>query len=349
MKILYGVCGEGMGHAVRSSVVGAFLEKKGHEVQFVCSSGRARDFLAKRFSNVVRGVGVETIVRGNEVQPFSTFVANAAFHVLGFPFLHSLPLLGVTTPDVVISDFDAWSASYAKLLGKRLIAIDNIHFISRCQHPREFISSSRSAAAFAYAVTHAAVRDADHYLITSFAGAPITQERTSLHLPILRPEVAMLRGVAPQSHVVAYFNDKIDSRSILQTLGQVSQTFHVYGLRGCPNCAVPPNVSIRPMSDDFLIDLASSKAVIGGGGFTLMTESIYLQKPLLAFPIKGQFEQELNASYLQGMGFGERLSELSAPQIEGFLSRTESYRSNLQAVRHDGNAELFATLEGLLQ
>ena len=53
MKILYGVVGEGMGHAMRSSVV---LEKltHSHQVQVV-ASGRARDYLSQRFANV-RGI-----------------------------------------------------------------------------------------------------------------------------------------------------------------------------------------------------------------------------------------------------------------------------------------------------
>ena len=50
MKILYGVVGEGMGHATRSRVVLEHLTKY-HDVHIVVS-GRARDYLAKRFENV---------------------------------------------------------------------------------------------------------------------------------------------------------------------------------------------------------------------------------------------------------------------------------------------------------
>ena len=51
MKILYGVVGEGLGHAMRSRVVLEHLIASGHEVQ-VMASGRAVDFLSKRFSGV---------------------------------------------------------------------------------------------------------------------------------------------------------------------------------------------------------------------------------------------------------------------------------------------------------
>src|SRR5260370_22582787 len=46
MRVLYGVVGEGMGHAIRSRVILDELVKK-HDVQVVVS-GRAHDYLAKR-------------------------------------------------------------------------------------------------------------------------------------------------------------------------------------------------------------------------------------------------------------------------------------------------------------
>ena len=46
MRILYGVVGEGMGHAIRSRVVLDELVQR-HDVQVVVS-GRAHDYLAKR-------------------------------------------------------------------------------------------------------------------------------------------------------------------------------------------------------------------------------------------------------------------------------------------------------------
>ena len=52
MRILYGVVGEGMGHATRSKVTCEHLVSKGHEVKIVVS-GRAHGFLAKSFRDVV--------------------------------------------------------------------------------------------------------------------------------------------------------------------------------------------------------------------------------------------------------------------------------------------------------
>jgi uncharacterized protein (TIGR00661 family) len=46
VKILYGVVGEGMGHAMRSRVVLEHLVAQGHEVE-IMASGRATDFLGE--------------------------------------------------------------------------------------------------------------------------------------------------------------------------------------------------------------------------------------------------------------------------------------------------------------
>jgi uncharacterized protein (TIGR00661 family) len=42
MRILYGVTGEGLGHAMRSRVIADHLRARGHEVK-LAASGRATD------------------------------------------------------------------------------------------------------------------------------------------------------------------------------------------------------------------------------------------------------------------------------------------------------------------
>ena len=67
MKILYGVVGEGMGHAMRSRVVLSHLVAAGHEVS-VMVSGRAHAFLEKRFSGVHQIHGFHIIYEENRVR-----------------------------------------------------------------------------------------------------------------------------------------------------------------------------------------------------------------------------------------------------------------------------------------
>ena len=66
VRILYGVVGEGMGHATRSRVVLEELVKT-HEVQVV-ASGRAHGYLAERFPEVHRIWGLTIHYEGNAIR-----------------------------------------------------------------------------------------------------------------------------------------------------------------------------------------------------------------------------------------------------------------------------------------
>ena len=77
MRILYGVVGEGMGHAMRSRVVLEHLFAQGHEVEIMASS-RAVDFLAKRFPGVHRIHGLHIIYEENRVRRGRTLVVQRA-------------------------------------------------------------------------------------------------------------------------------------------------------------------------------------------------------------------------------------------------------------------------------
>src|SRR5256886_11731342 len=59
---------------------------------------------------------------------------------------------------------------------------------------------------------------------------------------------------------------------------------------GVQTCALP--IFYKPFSEPaFIEDLRTARGVIANGGFTLMGESVYLHKPLLAEPVAKQFEQ----------------------------------------------------------
>jgi uncharacterized protein (TIGR00661 family) len=351
LRILYGLCGEGMGHAMRSIVVGRHLVERGHRVQFACSKGRALGKLREEFDyfSSVEIPGLQSVTVRGVIHPELTLARN----LLGQAFTSSpLKHLGAwlsTAPfDAVVSDFDPWTARLAGLLRKPLLAVDNIHFLTHCRHPEGMIGASDlPAAASMFSVVKGMVPKADRYLITSIAQAPILKDRTAIHLPILREEVLKLReGRERGSHLVAYFNERVDPRSTIAALQGVGAPVHVYGF-GEGQFGY---VSLRNISRDFLPDLASARACIGGGGFTLMSETMALGTPLFTIPIPGQFEQKLNGLYLQAMGLGE-WGELGGlrDRLPGFLSRSEIYRERLSKLSHDGNKALLADVDRFLE
>ena len=108
------------------------------------------------------------------------------------------------------------------------------------------------------------------------------------------------------------------------------------------------NLEFRKTGDGFLKDLAGAKAIIASAGFTLMSEALYLKKPYFAIPLKGQFEQTLNALFLQAARYGAFSEEPTSKDIRKFLSRLNSYENKLK--KHTMNArEVFAALDKVLE
>lgn len=346
MKILYGCCGEGMGHVVRSTVVAKHLLSRGHSLEFVCASGRAHDYLERSFGKIVhRVVGLETVMQGNSLKPVSTLALNLLKQSIAAPFAHVGTFLSVQRPDAIISDFEPFSARYATSAKIPLLALDNIHFMNRFEHSRLGLGNGadRAAAAVMFAATSEMVPGADRYMVTSFVEAKPRLDRTSLHLPILRSEI--LQGAKTVGdHIVVYLNDKADWRKVLGVLNSLKGwKFKAFG---SGHVGSSSNVETIPFSEDrFIKEFLGARAVIGGAGFTLMTEAIYSGKPMLALPFENQFEQILNANYLQKLGWGERSRGFSPQEVGGFLSRQEIYRERLAGLVHDGNAELLGAVD----
>lgn len=94
-----------------------------------------------------------------------------------------------------------------------------------------------------------------------------------------------------------------------------------------------------------MLDLASAKAILSGGSFTVITESLALRKPILSLPIKGQFEQEMNAFYLEKLGYGKYCKSLTKEGVEDFIQHLDFYRDNLSEYNSSGNDDLFHALD----
>src|SRR5688572_8067840 len=107
MKILYGVVGDGMGHAIRTSVVLPKLREWGHDVR-VMVSGRAHDFLAARFPGVHRIWGMSMAIVDNELGKRATAAEFLKGAVGGVPenVRQYFALAEDFAPDLVISDFE---------------------------------------------------------------------------------------------------------------------------------------------------------------------------------------------------------------------------------------------------
>lgn len=350
MRILYGVVGEGMGHATRSRVVIEHLLARGHEVEIMVS-GRAADMLARHFKGVHRIHGLELVYVDNAVKKTRTALSNLLGLGDGLPqnIAAYFELLGSFAPDVVISDFESWSYLYAKAQRLPVISIDNMQIINRCQHDADVTAGHEAAFLLAKGIVKSKLPGAMHYLVTTFFQPPLRKERTTLVPPILRPEVLAARPSAGQHVLVYQSGEGAESlERVLKTFDQ--QDFIVYGVRrGIDAEQIDANLRHQPFSETrFVEHLASARAVIAGGGFSLMGEAVYLHKPMLAVPLAGQFEQILNARYLEKLGYGLGRDVITADDVTQLLQRADAFAQALSAYSQDGNRVLTDALDALL-
>lgn len=350
MRILYGVVGEGMGHAMRSRVVLEHLVGAGHEVE-IMASGRAVDFLSKRFEGVNRIHGFHIVYEENRVRRGATFWSNVLAGTAGIPrnIAAYFELVTSFRPELVISDFESWSYLYGKAHDLPVLSIDNMQILNRCTLPEEVIAGHEADFRVAKAFVKSKLPFCDEYFVTTFFRPEIRKPRTRLFPPILRPEIL----AAPRSrgeHLLVYQTAE-GNEGLAETLQRAGLPCRVYGLRrDLAHDVVDGNLTYRPFSEaGFIADLASARGVVAGGGFTLMGEAVYLHKPMLSVPVRGQFEQVLNGRYLAREGYGAFADDLADPRsVLDFVGRLDRYEEALGGYAQDGNRELLGAVDGFV-
>jgi uncharacterized protein (TIGR00661 family) len=244
-------------------------------------------------------------------------------------------------PEVVISDFETFAYLYAKQHELPVFSVDNMQIINRCELEVEIPPELRQSYEIAKTVVKAKLPRSSHYFITTFFFPPVNKERTSLYPPILRDAILNARPTAG-AHILVYQTSDTN-RDLIDVLRSLPGEFRVYGYRRNEQLG---NVTLKDFAEQgFVDDLASARAVVAGGGFSLMGEAVYLGKPMYAVPLEGQFEQTLNALYLQKLGYGEYHTEVTAPDLARFLERTGEYATNLRAHKQDGNRAILDALD----
>ena len=108
------------------------------------------------------------------------------------------------------------------------------------------------------------------------------------------------------------------------------------------------NLLFRKFNEKQLYDdFKSAKCVITNGGFSFITEALQLEKPVLSIPVNKQFEQILNAIYIDRLGYGEHHDKINQEILDKFLDNVEVYRRNIKDNFHklESNDETLTELK----
>jgi uncharacterized protein (TIGR00661 family) len=333
MKILYGVCGEGFGHSSRADTVSSLFADE-HEILFA-SSKKAYAYLTSQKKKVIEiNYSVKHAeMKENKIDYLATAWKNKDI-LKGYAFVPKLlKLIKKFNPDLVISDFEPLTAITARLSKTPLLSFDHQNIITRTKIdvPREYYLEYLVAKV----IIENMVKNADHYLISSFFFPKIIKKKTTLVPTILRENIF---SVKPENkNFTLVYQSCVQIERLLNILKKVpKEKFVVYDERKKEKRL--GNITLKPQSKEgFIKDLASSKAVITTGGDNLISEAIYSKKPLLSTPISGHFEQTLSAYYMEKLGYGKYYETLDEVKIIGFLNNLDEYKKKLKKVEWNKN------------
>jgi uncharacterized protein (TIGR00661 family) len=352
MRILYGVTGEGMGHATRSKVVCEHLVARGHQVKIVVS-GRAHGFLSKSFPDVVEIQGLTIRYIDNAMDRDGSLARNvlAAPQMLYANAARYYDDVVHFEPDLVISDFDSFAWFFAKRHGLPIVSIDNQQIIARCKHEKAIKDGAKVDYQITKAFVKAKLPGCDHYVVTTFFFPPIKrkfQETTTLVPPILRRSVIEARARARHGAHVLVYQTSTSDKTLIPTLNAIEGArFVVYGLR---KNAKQGNCTLKDFSEEgFVDDLADARAVVCNGGLSLIGEAVYLGKPIYSVPVRHQYEQLMNARYLEELGYGLSAETIDADVLHLFLREHARYAQRVAKHRQEGNELLFETVDKLVK
>lgn len=341
MHILYGLSGEGSGHASRAREVIRYLQSQGHTVS-VFTYDRGVNALKDEFDvHEIFGLGFK--YKQSQLKVAHTVLYNIRRSPRALLSVRKIRSIAKRTrAQLIITDFEPLVVYVGHMMKLPILSIDNQHRITRTHidYPHRYESDALSAKAVIELMTP----QCDAYFITNFFEVTVSRPKTKTFPSLLRTEILDAQPTEGE-HILVYVTSALDF--LPAVLQQINQKFIVYGVLKSSNTA---NVTFKEYShDEFIADLISCKAIIATAGFSLMSEALHLGKPMLAMPITGQFEQILNAYYLERAGYGRYAHLLDVEEIEFFLDHLKDYKKSLLTYERSDNSALFRAIDEFIE
>ena len=360
MRIMFLICGEGLGHTSRCLALGKEFLAAGHEVRFG-AYGYSKvmienaGYKASEIPSEVKLVGES----GALDLKGSVEATLKNTKLLGGPRL--LRLIKNTNPTVIISD------SY--YLGA-LVAITRkipVYIIINQSNMEEFFKNRgvplRILGSMTKKFYNQIFEKVDKIIIPDYP-LPYTVCKKNLSLamkldeklfysgPLLKEKYEEVEEIPlKKPHIVSLvggfgYREPI-FRKVLET-ARLDPSIH-YTLISGPNLDpsritdLPENVELLKFIKDTYPYLKSSDAVIAPGGHSTMMEALSFGTPVLSFPDKGHSEQENNAVVIDEEGYGRMLSYSTPPEVI-----LECIREVLEEERYRNKMERLCRLTGEL-
>lgn len=330
-RIIYGVCGNGKGHAMRALAVMRHFPQ--HRF-LVLSQGPSLPLLAREHE-VVEVPNPATVIEGHGLALLPTLGRSLAVLVRSPRHLAAVAsVIRDFAPDRAIADWEVFLPLACRRSGLPCLSLDHQHAaLAAGSEPPPGTARSAFMTRLSARVLYS--RASEYLAVSFFRPRSPARGRVRVRPPLLRPEV-LRREPVSGDHVLVYqgFPTFPGFSDLLRGAGRPVRAYGLGrgGRRG--------NVEYKEFSEQgFLADLAACSYVICGGGHSLISEALFLGKPVLSFPQKDMYEQQVNAHQLRINGWGMSHAGLrpASDLLERFEAGLDGYRANIARGDFCGN------------
>lgn len=284
MKVLYAIQGTGNGHASRARDLVPFLKSK---VQCdVLISGTQYDVNNFDFEIDYHVKGLSFVFGKNG----GIDLLKTLFAINLFRLTRELVSLPVEQYDLVINDFEPVSAWAARLRKVPCVSVSHQSAVLSPKAPRPMFNDWKG-----------------EFILRNYApvqkayGFHFRQYGKNISTPVIRQEI---RRMVPtnEGHFTVYL-PAFSDQAIIEVLSKVEGTRWQVFSKHTKSSTEVGSIAIQPIDNfAFLKSLETCRGILCGAGFETPAEALYLGKRLMVIPMKGQYEQHLNAAALKELG-----------------------------------------------
>lgn len=333
MRFLFVIQGEGRGHQTQAIALAQILQREGHEIKALVGipDGKTLPVLLQQESHFpcipFKSPNLVYDLKTNALSIYKTLFTN----LRAFPtYLQSIRKIEATiesfSPDSIINFYDVLIGIHQFIYKKKhipFICIGHQYVLlhENFPHPRtkkwdNFLLS-----------THTRITSlrADKLLGLSLQSFPKSKKVQHLQSvpPLIRKAVTQLNPIHTHPpFLLTYLTQLVDIEPIIK-YETVENNFeiHVFAsgelLSQLRKLSLSPRFYLHPIHPlHFLEKMSQCTGLITTAGFESIAEAMYLQKPVLAIPISGHYEQMCNAIDAAQSGAGLYLQK---PDISTFL------------------------------
>lgn len=317
MRILFVVCGEGLGHASRSTKLAQYFERFGHTCYFA-SYGKAYEFIKNQGKFQVFETYREVILEGDGgcfSLSKTMWSSKGVMLSLARSFRHVRGLIVENSIDVLISD-----TMYAAVTAAKIQRVPSLFLTNQ----NKFASATDQDSAhwnFLSSIVDKYLSLPDNILIPDFS-PPNTVSGYNLDIKAEDKEryrfIGPIMGVNPSEYkiesetIFASFGGEPFKLPMYEMLSQIAEErpYHDFEVFSTTPGLPEESKNFRPYGyvPDILEYMSKSRLTIMHGGLTSLHESLLFNKPCVMIIDPYHPEQWNNGRKIEEMGAGVMIS-----------------------------------------